>query len=106
MRIQRHADGAGPRRPAEIHPDQRAPEIEPYPDHRLDDPGPAPPHLAPEVTARHPHGEIRPDLARERPGVNVNRLLASGPGSFDPLSNMAYMTGIPVDVRPVDDVHA
>ena len=34
-------------------------------------------------------------VASERPGVNVNRLLPSGPGSFDPLSNMAYMTGIP-----------
>jgi len=31
--------------------------------------------------------------------VNVNRLLPSGPGSYDPLSNMAYMTGIPVEVR-------
>jgi anaerobic selenocysteine-containing dehydrogenase len=41
-------------------------------------------------------------IASERPGVNVNRLLPSGPGSFDPLSNMAYMTGIPVEVQPVD----
>ncbi|MEO6026792.1 MAG: molybdopterin-dependent oxidoreductase [Candidatus Binatia bacterium] len=41
-------------------------------------------------------------IASERPGVNVNRLLPSGPGSYDPLSNMAYMTGIPVDVRLVD----
>jgi anaerobic selenocysteine-containing dehydrogenase len=38
-------------------------------------------------------------VARERPGVNVNRLLPSGPGSFDPLSNMAFMTGIPVEVQ-------
>ncbi|MFN8642592.1 MAG: molybdopterin dinucleotide binding domain-containing protein [Candidatus Binatia bacterium] len=37
-------------------------------------------------------------LARERPGVNVNRLLPSGPGSYDPLSNQAFMTGIPVEV--------
>src|SRR6185295_15405333 len=27
--------------------------------------------------------------AEERPGVNVNRLLPTGPGSFDPLSNQA-----------------
>ena len=41
-------------------------------------------------------------VAGERPGVNVNRLLPSGPGSFDPLSNMAHMTGIPVEVQRVD----
>jgi len=40
-------------------------------------------------------------LADARPGVNVNALLASGPGSFDPLSNMAWMTGIPVEVEAV-----
>jgi len=38
-------------------------------------------------------------LAQERPGVNVNRLLPSGPGSYDPLSNQAFMTGIPVEVE-------
>ena len=36
--------------------------------------------------------------AEERPGVNVNRLLPTGPGSYDPLSNQAFMTGIPVEV--------
>jgi anaerobic selenocysteine-containing dehydrogenase len=40
-------------------------------------------------------------IANERPGVNVNRLLPSGPGSYDPLSNMAHMTGIPVEVTAV-----
>ena len=40
-------------------------------------------------------------IACERPGVNVNRLLASGPGSFEPLSNMAHMTGVPVEVEAV-----
>jgi anaerobic selenocysteine-containing dehydrogenase len=39
-------------------------------------------------------------LANDKPGVNVNRLLPSGPGSFDPLSNQAWMTGIPVTVIP------
>ncbi|MDX2169310.1 MAG: molybdopterin-dependent oxidoreductase [Deltaproteobacteria bacterium] len=39
-------------------------------------------------------------LAHDRPGVNVNRLLPSGPGSYDPLSNQAFMTGIPVEVAP------
>jgi anaerobic selenocysteine-containing dehydrogenase len=37
-------------------------------------------------------------LANDKPGVNMNRLLPSGPGSFDPLSNQAWMTGIPVTV--------
>ena len=37
-------------------------------------------------------------LARERPGVNVNRLLPIGLGSFDPLSNQAHMTGVDVEV--------
>ncbi|MBI3784534.1 MAG: molybdopterin-dependent oxidoreductase [Deltaproteobacteria bacterium] len=41
-------------------------------------------------------------LANERPGVNVNRLLSSGPGSYDPLSNMAFMTGVPVEVEAVE----
>ncbi len=40
-------------------------------------------------------------LASDKPGVNVNRLLPSGPGSFDPLSNQAWMTGIPVTVIAV-----
>ena len=35
-------------------------------------------------------------VARETPGTNVNALLPTGPGSFDPLSNQAFMTGIPV----------
>ncbi len=33
------------------------------------------------------------------PGVNVNELLPTGPGSYDPLSNMAHMTGISVVVE-------
>ena len=40
-------------------------------------------------------------LASDKPGVNVNRLLPSGPGSFDPLSNQAWMTGIPVTVAAI-----
>lgn len=38
--------------------------------------------------------------AQDFPGVNVNALLPSGPGSYDPLSNQAYMTGIPVELLP------
>ncbi|MGI9432130.1 MAG: molybdopterin-containing oxidoreductase family protein [Myxococcota bacterium] len=40
-------------------------------------------------------------VAQRHPGVNANRLLPSGPGSFEPLSNQAHMTGIPVEVEPV-----
>lgn len=40
--------------------------------------------------------------AQARPGVNVNALLPSGAGSFEPLSSQAHMTGIPVEVTSVD----
>jgi hypothetical protein len=32
--------------------------------------------------------------------VNCNVLLPSGPGAFEPISNQAHMTGVPVDVVP------
>ncbi|MGI9326120.1 MAG: molybdopterin-containing oxidoreductase family protein [Pseudomonadales bacterium] len=38
--------------------------------------------------------------AKSLPGVNCNVLLPSGPGSFEPISNQAHMTGVAVDVRP------
>ncbi len=41
-------------------------------------------------------------IANRHPGANVNRLLPLGPGSYDPLSNQAHMTGIVVDVLPVE----
>jgi len=37
-------------------------------------------------------------VANRTPGVNQNALLPSGVGSFDPLSNQAFMTGVPVDI--------
>ncbi len=40
-------------------------------------------------------------LASNHPGTNVNAILPTGPGSFDPLSNMSHMTGIPVHVQAV-----
>ncbi len=40
-------------------------------------------------------------VANRTPGVNQNALLPTGPGSFDPLSNQAFMTGIPVEVTPL-----
>ena len=38
-------------------------------------------------------------FASEEPGSNANALLPSGPGSFEPLSGQAFMTGIPVEVE-------
>jgi anaerobic selenocysteine-containing dehydrogenase len=38
-------------------------------------------------------------VANAYPGVNANELLPTGPGSFEPLSNQAFMTGIPVAVE-------
>ncbi len=40
-------------------------------------------------------------VANKTPGVNSNALLPSGPGSFDPLSNQSFMTGVPVEVRAI-----
>jgi len=37
-------------------------------------------------------------FAARTPGVNANALLPYGPGSYEPVSNQAHMTGIPVDV--------
>jgi formate dehydrogenase len=39
-------------------------------------------------------------VAHASPGANPNALLPVGPGSFEPLSSQAHMTGIPVTVRP------
>ncbi len=40
-------------------------------------------------------------FASEEPGANANRLLPSGPGSFEPISGQAFMTGIPIEVERV-----
>ena len=37
-------------------------------------------------------------ITDERGGVDANRLLPHGPEVFDPLSNQARMTGIPIEV--------
>ena len=37
-------------------------------------------------------------VARATAGVNANALLPSGPGAYEPVSNQAHMTGIPVEV--------
>lgn len=40
-------------------------------------------------------------VANAVPGVNANRLMPTGPGSFEPLSNMSHMTGVPVRIEKV-----
>jgi anaerobic selenocysteine-containing dehydrogenase len=40
-------------------------------------------------------------VAQKYPGVNVNHLLPSGPGSYEKLSNQAHMTGIPVEIEKI-----
>jgi anaerobic selenocysteine-containing dehydrogenase len=40
-------------------------------------------------------------VAAKTPGVNANALLPIGPGSFEPLSSQAFMTGIPVELAPL-----
>ena len=44
-------------------------------------------------------------LANSLPGVNVNRLLPSGSGTFDPLSNMSHMNGVVVMVERDSDFY-
>jgi anaerobic selenocysteine-containing dehydrogenase len=63
------------------------------------------PDLMPGVVAAT-HGWGHADVdgmrrAQASAGVNVNRLLASGPGTYEPLSNMTHMTGIAVEVERV-----
>lgn len=62
------------------------------------------PELMPGVAAlTHGWGQARTEgmrVAQRHPGVNANVLLPTGPGSFEPLSNQAHMTGIPIEVEP------
>ena len=45
------------------------------------------------------HGDNpRFSVASNHPGVNVNQLLPTGPGSFERLSSQSFMTGVPVAV--------
>ncbi len=57
--------------------------------------------LRPGVVAlTHGWGHARTGMrvASAHPGVNANVLLPTGPGSFEPLSSQAHMTGIPVEI--------
>ena len=53
-------------------------------------------HRVHAVNWKEPPAAAHPDGAEV--GVNVNRLLPSGPGSYEPYSSMAFMVGIPVDI--------
>jgi anaerobic selenocysteine-containing dehydrogenase len=46
-------------------------------------------------------GSTGMSLAARTPGVNANALLPVGPGSFEPLSSQAFMTGIPVELEAI-----
>ena len=45
------------------------------------------------------HSRTGMKVAKKFAGVNANELLPSGPGSFEKISNQAFMTGIPVSVE-------
>jgi formate dehydrogenase len=63
------------------------------------------PGLVPGVAAlTHGWGNARTPgmrVAQRTPGVNANALLPTGPGSFEPLSSQAFMTGVPIEVTPL-----
>lgn len=40
-------------------------------------------------------------VAHQYPGVNVNQLLPTGPGSYEKISNQSHMTGIPVTIEKI-----
>jgi len=40
-------------------------------------------------------------VARQYPGTSPNDLLPTGPGSYERISNQAFMTGVPVTVEAV-----
>jgi anaerobic selenocysteine-containing dehydrogenase len=55
------------------------------------------------VAVTHGWGNARTPgmrFAQQTAGANPNRLLPSGPGSFDALSSQSHMTGIPIEVTP------
>ncbi|MCB1647878.1 MAG: molybdopterin oxidoreductase family protein, partial [Pseudomonadales bacterium] len=45
------------------------------------------------------HQDTGMTVAKQYPGTNANELLPSGPGSYEKLSNQAFMTGVPVEVE-------
>src|SRR5690606_3908779 len=54
------------------------------------------------VALAHGGGHARASglrVAQAAPGVNPNVLLPTGPGSFERLSNQAFMPGVPVELE-------
>ena len=43
-------------------------------------------------------------IAHELSGANPNRLLPVGAGSFEALSNMSWMNGVPVEISALGQV--
>ncbi|MDF3311019.1 molybdopterin-dependent oxidoreductase [Rhodococcus sp. T2V] len=60
--------------------------------------------LRPGVVAMsHGYGTARATTQRtamKKPGVNCNVLMPSGVGTYEPLSFMSWLSGVPVDVQP------
>lgn len=41
--------------------------------------------------------------ARKNAGENYNKLVPTGPGSYEPLSNMSWLNGVPVSVKRIEE---
>ena len=55
------------------------------------------------VAMSHGYGHARSfglSLANAKPGANVNALMPVGDGAHEPLSNMAHLTGVGVEITP------
>ena len=44
-------------------------------------------------------------VAQSSPGVNANKLMPTGPGTYEKLSNMSHMTGVAVEVENFTESH-
>ena len=55
------------------------------------------------VAMPHGFGHFAPDMsvANSKPGTNYNKLLPIGSKSYEPLSNMSWMCGVPVEVEKI-----
>ena len=53
------------------------------------------------VAMSHGFGRGRKDMtdAEANSGANCNQLMPTGPGSFEPISNMSWLCGVPVQVE-------
>lgn len=54
------------------------------------------------VSMTHGYGHAKADklkVASQRPGQNCNRLLPTGPDTYEPISHMSWMCGVPVNIE-------